>query len=135
MKNSKFLMFISFFVVLFLCNKGQVFAQGSLPSKGYLDSPANGAVLSGQSTVSGWFLDISGVLKVEVQVDGKTVGAAKYGLLRNDVATAFPQYKNAHSGFQYALNTVNLGEGNHSLTIKETGKNGSTSVIKSSVYV
>jgi hypothetical protein len=128
-------MVISFFVVLFLCDKGQVFAQGALPSKGYLDSPANGAVLSGQSTVSGWFLDISGVLKIEVQVDGKTVGTAKYGLLRNDVATAFPQYKNANSGFQYALNTANLGEGNHSLTIKETGKNGSTSLIKSSVYV
>lgn len=123
-KVYKFLLLVSFFAVLTVIYGSNVLAQGTLPAKGYLDSPTNGSNISGQTDVHGWFLDGSGVSKVQVLVDGKTVGTAKYGIIRTDVAKAFPTYKNTTSGYQYTLDTTILANGKHSLAIKETGKNG-----------
>lgn len=58
----------------------------NLPSKGYIDSPKNSSMITGQSVVSGWYLDGSGVSKIQILVDGKAIGTAKYGIVRNDVA-------------------------------------------------
>lgn len=56
-----------------------------LSSKGALDNPVLDATLIGSYNVSGWFLDGSGVSKVEVLVDGAVVGQAFYGDARPDV--------------------------------------------------
>lgn len=99
--------------------------------RGYIDSPAPGDAISGVTNVSGWFLDVSGVNKIEVLVDNKSVGTAQYGLARTDVGKAFPNFKNNNSGFQYSLDTKSLTNGQHSITVKETGNNGATNVLSS----
>jgi beta-N-acetylglucosaminidase len=97
------------------------------PAKGFIDGPKNQAILKGDTTVSGWYLDYSGVAKVEVLVDGKSFGTAQYGLPRTDVAKAYPDYQNSNSGYSYTLNTKSLTNGLHTITVKETGNNGATS--------
>ncbi|MEH7414518.1 Ig-like domain-containing protein, partial [Neobacillus drentensis] len=114
--------------------KSQFYIQG-LPAKGSLDSPVSGTVQKGNSLVRGWFLDGSGVKTIEVFVDGNLMGEADYGLVRTDVQTAYPEYKNANSGYQYTLNTLQLKDGEHTLAVKETGVNGETSTLTVQITV
>ncbi len=107
----------------------------NLTAKGYLDTPGNNAAISGSSNVSGWFLDGSGVAKIEVLIDGTNMGTAKYGSERSDVQKAFPEYKNASSGYQFTLDTTKISNGEHSLIIRETGNNGSTTELHQKVNV
>jgi beta-N-acetylglucosaminidase len=103
----------------------------NLPVTGFLDTPANGTTIKDVINLRGWFLDVSGVAKLEVFVDGKVVGQAIYGKSRPDVQKVFPDYQNANAGFEYALDTRMLTNGPHSITIKETGNNGSTFQLQS----
>ncbi|NHM30023.1 Ig-like domain-containing protein [Neobacillus terrae] len=96
----------------------------SLTTRGTFDSPINGSIVKGNTLVRGWFLDSNGVSKIEVLVDGKIMGPAQYGISRLDVQRVYPQYQNANSGYQYTLNTTNLSNGQHTLTVRETSKNG-----------
>ncbi|WP_172799253.1 Ig-like domain-containing protein, partial [Bacillus sp. FJAT-29814] len=107
----------------------------NLSAVGSIDAPAHGSTIKGDVTVRGWFLDDRGVKKIEVLVDGKSMGEAQYGISRIDVQNAFPEYKNANSGYQFALNTKNLTNGQHRLTIRETANNGSINVIENVVNV
>ncbi|MBT2658643.1 glucosaminidase domain-containing protein [Bacillus sp. ISL-18] len=102
-----------------------------LPTKGTIEAPAAGSTVTGNTDVHGWFLDGSGVEKVEILVDGNLLGQAQYGISRWDVAKVYPDYKNANAGYQYTLNTVNLSNGEHMLTVRETGKNGVKTELKS----
>jgi beta-N-acetylglucosaminidase len=103
----------------------------NLQAKGYIDTPANGSVVKGEIPVNGWFLDGSGVSKIEILVDGKSMGEAQYGTYRYDVGKAFPEYNNANSGYQFTLNTRSLANGQHRLTVRETGNNGKTTELES----
>ena len=98
-------------------------------SKGVLDKPGTGATINETYNLSGWFLDESGVSKIEVLVDGKVVGQASYGDSRADVKKVYPDYNNGNAGFHYALDTKKLSNGKHTITVKETGKNGWTSTL------
>ncbi|MFC4800165.1 Ig-like domain-containing protein [Neobacillus sp. GCM10023253] len=97
--------------------------------KGYLDSPVSGSKINGITNVSGWFLDLSGVSGIEILVDGEVVGQAIYGDSRTDVKTVFPEYNNKNAGFHYSLDTTKFSEGNHTVTIRETGANGRTTTL------
>ncbi|MDD9148211.1 Ig-like domain-containing protein [Sporolactobacillus sp. CQH2019] len=110
-------------------------SSGTLGPRGVIDNPAAGSTLQGTVTVRGWFLDGTGVSKVEVLVDGKVIGNATYGLSRPDVYKAYSQYKNNQSGYQYSLNTAQLASGTHRLSIRETGKNGVQTTISRTVVV
>ncbi|MGJ7911638.1 N-acetylmuramoyl-L-alanine amidase [Neobacillus sp. LXY-1] len=92
--------------------------------EGVLDTPTAGSTLTGTKNVSGWFLNAHGIAKIEVLVDGTVVGQAAYGDARSDVEKAFPQFRNGHSGFHYFLDTTKFTDGNHTVTIKATGKDG-----------
>lgn len=94
------------------------------PIKMCVDQPAPNAELKGTSTIQGWSLAENGVSKVEVLVDGATVGTAKYGLARPDVYRVFPQYNNANGGFSYNLDTTKLSQGTHTLQIRTTANDG-----------
>lgn len=96
----------------------------SLAPKGYLDAPKPNSSLSGTIQVKGWFLDVHGVSKIEVLIDGAVHGQANYGLERSDVLNVFPQYKNEYSGYEYMLDTSTLSEGTHSITVREVSNNG-----------
>lgn len=107
----------------------------SLSPRGYIDAPANGGSIKGQTNVQGWFLDGSGVSKIDVLVDGNYIGTAQYGGARSDVANAFPNYQNANSGYQYPLDTRTLTNGSHTLSVRETGNNGTITDLKSQINV
>ncbi|WP_332237859.1 Ig-like domain-containing protein [Sporolactobacillus sp. KGMB 08714] len=107
----------------------------NLPVQGRIDSPAAGSTLQGTTTVRGWFLDVNGVSKIEVLVDGKVIGSAAYGQSRPDVNKAYPQYQNSNSGYQYSLNTSQFTDGTHQLSVRETGKNGAQTTISCTVTV
>ncbi|WP_419955258.1 Ig-like domain-containing protein [Neobacillus niacini] len=102
---------------------------------GFLDAPANGSVIKGISTVRGWFLDDDGIARVDVLVDGQFAGQANYGLSRTDVQRFYPEYNNANGGYEFALDTKNYANGTHTITVKATGKNGSTKQFESSVSI
>ncbi len=106
-----------------------------LPTKGVIDFPTNGSSIAGITTVRGWYLDGSGVSKIEVFMDGTLIGQAGYGLPRPDVQKVFPEYYNGNSGFQFAFDTINFTNGQHTLTVKETGKSGAVNSISISVTV
>ncbi len=107
----------------------------NLPVKGYIDSPENGSTLKGDISVRGWIIDVSNVSKVEVLIDGKSLGEAQYGISRPDVGQAFPEYRNANSGYQFTFNSLIVSDGQHTLTIKETSGNGSTYTINTTIYI
>ncbi|MEH7115750.1 mannosyl-glycoendo-beta-N-acetylglucosaminidase, partial [Neobacillus niacini] len=86
-------------------------AQTTEMTIGYLDNPISGATLIGTKNVSGWFLDGSGVVKIEVLLDGALVGQATYGDTRSDVRNAFPEFNNGNAGFHYALDTTKFSDG------------------------
>ncbi len=73
--------------------------------------------------MSGWFLDRAGVGRVEVLIDGAMVGNAVYGQPRFDVQQVYPQYNNLNAGYRFVLDTKKFSNGNHTLTIRERGKN------------
>lgn len=131
-KVSKLTLFAALFAILLISNySNMAFAASVLPPKGSIEAPRNGSTISGQTVVRGWFLDGSGVAKIAVLVDGKTIGTAQTGLSRPDVRKAYPTYNNANSGYQYTLNPLNFTNGKHSLSVRETGKNGKTTVLSS----
>ena len=103
-----------------------IIVSNTLPAVGGLDTPSQGQTVSGTINVGGWFLDGSGVAKIEVLVDGVVNGTATYGSVRTDVGTAYPGYKNSNCGYKYALDTTKMSNGSHSLVIRETGVNGNT---------
>jgi hypothetical protein len=90
----------------------------ALPAKGNLDFPMKDTKVKGTFNVSGWFLDGAGISKIEVMVDGNVVGDATYGLSRPDILSAFPDYNNGNSGFKYSIDSTNLAEGQHTITVK-----------------
>jgi N-acetylmuramoyl-L-alanine amidase len=96
---------------------------------GFLDKPASGSLINGTQNVYGWFLDQSGVAKIEILVDGAVVGQADYGDTRLDVQRFYPQFKNGKSGYHYALDTTKFPDGQHTITIRETGKNGQVTTL------
>lgn len=99
----------------------------NLPTIGFMDTPKNGSTITGITNVRGWFLDVSGVSKVKVLVDGQIVGQAQYGSSRPDVLNVLPEYQNANAGYEFALDTKKLTNGWHSFTVRETGENGAIS--------
>ena len=103
--------------------------------KGYMDNPVSGTILTGTHNVSGWFLDGSGVAKIEILVDGAVAGQASYGDARDDVQQAFPKYNNGNSGFHYSLDTTKFSEGRHTVTIRETSMNGSIATLPESTIM
>jgi hypothetical protein len=92
----------------------------------HIDSPAQGAAVSGTVTVSGWAIDnasavgtaISGA---KVLVDGTPAGNATYGVSRPDVCAAYPGRPGCPNvGFSYSLNTATLAAGSHTITVSAT---------------
>jgi N-acetylmuramoyl-L-alanine amidase len=96
---------------------------------GFLDAPVSGSTLRGTQNVRGWFLDESGVAKIEVLVDGAVAGQGTYGVARPDVQNVFPQFNNGTAGFHYSLDTTRFSDGQHTVTIRVTGNNGNMTTL------
>jgi hypothetical protein len=61
---------------------------------GWVDAPADGAVLGPRVTVAGWALDAKGIRAVEVRLEDRPFAAA-IGIARPDVAASHPGYPTA----------------------------------------
>ncbi|GKX68594.1 Ig-like domain-containing protein [Inconstantimicrobium mannanitabidum] len=84
-----------------------------------IDNPVNNKTVSDNFKINGWALDIFGVDRVQILIDGKYVGDAKIGESRPDVKKVFPEYQEADkSGFSYNLDISKLSNGVHTVTAR-----------------
>jgi streptogramin lyase len=92
----------------------------------WIDSPGNGATISGTITLSGWAIDNisstgTAVTNVQVKVDGTFAGTAIYGVSRPDVCNAFPGRPGCPNvGYSYQLDTSLLSPGLHTVAVSAT---------------
>ena len=95
-----------------------------------IDSPAmaNGVVvepITGRLTIEGWVLSRSGVAEMVVWLDDQRLGEAHYGLARQDVGNAFPEWPNAlRSGYAFHCPPRSLRNGEHMVKISVRALNG-----------
>ncbi|UZW14997.1 N-acetylmuramoyl-L-alanine amidase [Clostridium pasteurianum] len=103
-------------------------AQSNLSAKMWVETPQYNGILSGISAqVKGWSLNASGVKQVSVYVDGKQIGNASIGQARPDVNRVYPGYPGGtNSGFTYNLDLTKITSGQHTLTVKSIGNDGSS---------
>lgn len=60
---------------------------------GYVDEPlANSIINSDPIICRGWAYAECGITSIKISIDNREVGTATYGLLRNYLKTAHPQY-------------------------------------------
>ncbi|HPA51408.1 MAG TPA: methyltransferase domain-containing protein [Thermoanaerobaculia bacterium] len=96
----------------------------TLPPFGYVDEPRNESTVSGSLEVGGWVLD--GIESVEIRLDGvRSLGRARLGLPRADVAELFPRYRDAAAcGFGASVPTEGLPPGSHTLQVIARDRDG-----------
>jgi hypothetical protein len=109
---------------------------------GTIDTPAQGATVSGALDSFGWALTpgaantipIDGHT-VQVFVDGIQLGTAQYNLPRNDIQTLFPGYTNTNGAIGYfQINTTLLANGVHTIFWVVTDDHGRSDGIGSRFF-
>jgi glycosyltransferase involved in cell wall biosynthesis len=82
---------------------------------GFIDQPPlGGSFPKGSIEITGWAASKVGIASVEIYCDGNSLGTAFYGVLRPDIAIAFPTFKDAgRSGFFWMLDATQLAAGHH----------------------
>ena len=87
-------------------------------SFGFIDLPLDGRLYAGTVTTFGWALDFNGIFSIAVLVDGKIAGAATLGIPRPGVTSLYPGFpESAAPGWQFALDTTKLSNGEHFLQV------------------
>jgi len=96
-------------------------ATSQLPF-GTIDTPGQGAEVSGTIVNFGWVLTPSPLgiptdgSTIDVYIDGVMVGHPVYNQYRSDIATLFPGYVNANGAVGYfMIDTTTLADGLHSI--------------------
>jgi hypothetical protein len=90
---------------------------------GALETPTGGQTVSGVVPVSGWVLDLVGVDRVELWVDGALRNRAVKNIPRPDIIEMFPAFAFSPTrdpGFATSLNARSLSVGPHLVSIKVT---------------
>lgn len=88
---------------------------------GALDAPGPGEIVSGEYTFAGWVVAPSPmqINLVNIVLDGQTIGVARYGLPRPDVASLFTGPNAppdaAAAGFRFTIDTRGLANGLHTI--------------------
>ncbi|OJW28128.1 MAG: hypothetical protein BGO51_24865 [Rhodospirillales bacterium 69-11] len=101
-----------------------------------LDSPTvrNGAVpdpVSGRLTIEGWVLARAGIEGIEVLLDGQRLGNAHYGLARQDVGLAFPEWQDSlRSGYAFHCPPRVLKDGPHQVQLVVRAKDGQEHLVR-----
>lgn len=105
-------------------------AQGTCvaPALAWLDAPSNGDVVSGTLAIKGWaFKEGVGLSRVEVLVDGRSIGDATYGRVF-DIRHTWPDSTDPQHpavGFDATFDTGTLSPGKHWLGLRLHGRDGS----------
>jgi hypothetical protein len=72
------------------------------------------------------------VRQVNIYVDGQFMGPAAYGFSRPDVREVYPHVRDsANSGWMYVINTAQLTNSKHRLTVEVIDNRGKAVVIGS----
>ena len=79
--------------------------------------------ISGKMKVSGWFVYKEPIDKIEILVDGKSMGTATRSA-RQDLARTHSGYDLSKAGYSYVLDTRKLTEGKHQIKILAHLANG-----------
>lgn len=89
--------------------------------------------------ISGWSLDVSGIKKVEVTIDGKALSDVDFKRVRNDVnaiKNSSGYYKDGlHSGFNVNVDYSSLTKGTHSVTVTSIANNGTKTSKSFDIYI
>ncbi|HUB46678.1 MAG TPA: glycosyltransferase family 9 protein [Acetobacteraceae bacterium] len=81
--------------------------------------------VTGRLTIEGWVLARSGVASMEIFLDDQRLGEAHYGLARQDVGAAYPDWDNAlRSGYAFHCPPRSLRNGPHTVRIVVRARNG-----------
>ena len=96
------------------------------PPLGYVDSPANYEFVGGIFPVFGWALDLDGVVRVRVLINGvPQVDAvtghdyAEYGLPSPDVSAIYPNYpQRSNARWRFYLDTTKLANSEHDMLVE-----------------
>ncbi len=95
-----------------------------------IDTPSlsNGIVIepiTGRLTIEGWVLSRSGIAEMLIWLDDQRLGEAHYGLARQDVGNAFPDWPNSlRSGYAFHCPPRSLRNGEHIVKITVRAVNG-----------
>ncbi len=104
-------------------------AAASAQTVFWLDTPADGATVTGIVEVSGWILDDRGVSNIDLYVDGVLTAAADINIARYDVLQAYPWYAGTpceNPGFSTSFDTSSLTSGSHTISLHVTFSDSST---------
>jgi len=87
--------------------------------KSNIDTPSNGARVSGRVFAGGWaFSKGPAIVGVPIYIDNAPFAEATMGIERPDVARAFPEASNALvSGWQAIVETSGIAAGEHVLSV------------------
>jgi N-acetylmuramoyl-L-alanine amidase len=102
-------------------------------SFGYIEFPNPNDLLGGTVTFYGWALDENGgVRTVNIYIDGQFMGPAAYGFSRPDVQRVYPHVQGVvNSGWSFTINTAQLSNSKHRLTVEVLDNAGNKSIIGS----
>jgi hypothetical protein len=102
-------------------------------SIGFIEYPLSQDFLKGTVAFGGWAIDDnSGVRQVQIYVDGNFMGVAMHGLARPDVQAAYPVIEQSYnSGWRYTIDTTQLSDARHRLTVRVVDGAGNISEIGS----
>jgi ADP-heptose:LPS heptosyltransferase/GT2 family glycosyltransferase len=81
--------------------------------------------VTGRLTIEGWALARSGIAGIEVLLDDQRLGDAHYGLARQDVGIAFPDWQDSlRSGYAFHCPPRSLRDGQHVVHLKLRARSG-----------
>jgi radical SAM protein with 4Fe4S-binding SPASM domain len=96
----------------------KVFVRPYETGKSFVDVPGIESKLYGVFPVQGWAIEPDGVARVEVLLDGQSLGAVSCERDRPDVAAAYPGFADgARCGFLLEVDATKLPAGDHTLRL------------------
>lgn len=101
--------------------------DGANPINVDIDNPSSaGSTFSGVVFFGGWAFDaLSPMTNVSVSIDGRSSGSASYGGARGDVCSSFGVVPGCPNlGWNFTLDTTQLVNGPHMLSVSGTAANG-----------
>ena len=94
---------------------------------GFIDQPAQGSKPFdvGSIEITGWAASKLGIENIEIDCDGTLLGIAFFGVLRPEIAIAFPDFKDAgRSGFFWMLDATRQAAGRHVVRVVARSHSG-----------
>ncbi|MEM8930141.1 MAG: hypothetical protein AAGE94_03140 [Acidobacteriota bacterium] len=119
--------------VNFLCQEN----FDDIPSIGLIEYPRPGRAHSGTLFSRGWAVDIDGIVRVEIYIDGNFVTNANYGVgSRPIVAQHYPGYPDALAPvWEAAIDTTLLTDGFRRMQVRAIDLNGNSTEIGDKEFV